>query len=271
MHDKRRVRVDQMNVHGPRLRSGWRSYRRWLVALALAVPLLLTRPLWPVLWQFAQDPAQVEAAVKRLGWFGPLALIFLNALQIVIAPIPGYVVQLAAGFLYGPAWGSLWGALGLMAGASAAFWLARLYGRPLAEKLVGRGRLDKWDNVTHSASVAVWVIMLLGPTGDIPYFLAGLSRVGFGKIIVITAVLRIPSAIVAASAGAGVMLLSWTQLAVLVAVLSAIVVAFLRYQQPLVLWFDRRVRREVDREISLDETNLDADPEMGPAVKQELL
>ena len=35
----------------------------------------------------------------------------LNAVQIVIAPIPGYVLQVAAGFLFGPFWGGVWGIL----------------------------------------------------------------------------------------------------------------------------------------------------------------
>ncbi len=85
-----------------------------------------------------KDPELLEEAIERIGWLGPLALVGLNALQIVVAPIPGYVVPIAAGFLYGPVMGSLWGALGLLLGATIAFWLARQYGRPVAEKLAGR-------------------------------------------------------------------------------------------------------------------------------------
>src|SRR5690242_2918471 len=69
---------------------------RWSVAgIVVLVAIAL---LWsgPHLWQLAQDREALEAWVAQLGWLGPLALITLNALQIVIAPIPGYVVQVAA-------------------------------------------------------------------------------------------------------------------------------------------------------------------------------
>ena len=62
------------------------------------------------------------------GW-GPAALIGINVAQILVAPIPGYVVQAAAGYLYGPLWGGIYGAIGLMIGAMLAMLLARLLGR----------------------------------------------------------------------------------------------------------------------------------------------
>jgi uncharacterized membrane protein YdjX (TVP38/TMEM64 family) len=192
-----------------------------------------------------QNPAALEAWVASLGWLGPLALVAINTLQIVVAPIPGYFVQVAAGFLFGPLWGGVWGSLGLLAGASLAFWLARLFGRPVAERLVGRARLDRWEKVTHSTSTLVWFVMLLGPTGDVPYYLAGLSKVSFAKVLVITAIIRLPSVFVAAAAGAGVMLFSWWQLALIFAVLAGIVLLFLRYQDQLLHWTDRALQRQL--------------------------
>lgn len=248
MQHKRPSSVAQTDAAGPRRLDWFRAYGYWLLLPALALLITIGWRLAPGLITVAQDPALLEEAIQRAGWLGPLALIGLNALQIVVAPIPGYPVPIAAGFLYGPYLGALWGTLGLLAGATVAFWLARWFGRPLAEKLAGKARLDKWETVTHSASLPVWFIMLLGPTGDIPYFLAGLSRVRFAKILVIAAILRTPSIIVAASAGAGVMLLTWWQLVAIAAGLAGILIGFLRYQQPFILWFEGRVHRQVDKE-----------------------
>lgn len=249
MQHKRPSGHDQTDAASPRRLDRFTVYGYWLLLPTLVLLIVVGWRLAPDVVTVFQDPILLEEAIQRVGWLGPLAIIGLNALQIVVAPIPGYPVPIAAGFLYGPYLGALWGAIGLVAGATLAFWLSRWYGRPLAEKLVGKARLDKWETVTHSTSTPVWFIMLLGPTGDIPYFLAGLSRVGFLKILVITAILRIPSIIVAASAGAGVMLLTWWQLVAIITGLAGIVVIFLRYQQPLILWFEGRVHRQVDKEL----------------------
>jgi uncharacterized membrane protein YdjX (TVP38/TMEM64 family) len=222
---------------------------RWLVAGIAA--LIVVALLWfgPYLWQLAQDEKALEAWVANLGWLGPLALITLNAIQIVVAPIPGYVVQVAAGFLFGPIWGGLWASLGLLCGSSLAFWLSRFYGRPLVGRLVGHERLERWEHLTFSDSTLLWFVLLLGPVGDIPYFLAGLARVSFVKIFVITLAVRVPSTWVVAAAGAGVLLLTWWQIALLLAILLGIVLLFFRYQDQLERWSDRYIQRHISRQV----------------------
>ncbi|MBX3013468.1 MAG: TVP38/TMEM64 family protein [Caldilineaceae bacterium] len=215
--------------------------------------LLLHEQQWKALWQAVNDQQQLQAFVDQLGWFGPLALILLNALQIIVAPIPGYIIQAAAGFLYGPFWGGLWAALGQLLGSLAAMKLARLYGRPLVQSLIGAARLTKWEKVTHSESPLLWTVLLLGPTGDAPYHLAGLSRVSFVTILVISLCIRIPSVFVAAAVGAGAVTLPWWQFALLILALSAVIVVFLRYQTPLTAWFDQQVQQRLYREKFSDE------------------
>ena len=240
---------------------------RWLIGLVLITLLLLVGWLAPggqhlaaqlnqfwqgsevqQLWQTINDQQQLQAFVDQLGWVGPIALILLNALQIIVAPVPGYIIQAAAGFLYGPLWGGLWAAIGLFIGSLTAMKLARLYGRPLVQKLVGSGRLTKWEQVTHSDNPLLWTVLLLGPTGDLPFHLAGLSRVSFFTIALITFCIRMPSVFVAAAVGAGAVTLSWWQFSVVVVLLGVLIIVFLRYQQPLTLWFEQQVQQRLYRE-----------------------
>lgn len=224
-------------------------FGKWLVAGIVAIMVIALLWFGPQLWQLAQDQAALESWVAGLGWWGPLALIALNAIQIVIAPIPGYVAQVAAGFLFGPFWGGLWASMGLLIGSTIAFWLARFYGRPLAGRLVGEERLAQWEQIGHSSSTLVWLVLLLGPIGDLPYFLAGLARVSFVKIFVITLVVRVPSAFVVAAAGAGIVLLTWWQIALLLVALLGLLLLFFRYQEQIVRWSDRYVQRRVERKL----------------------
>jgi uncharacterized membrane protein YdjX (TVP38/TMEM64 family) len=180
-----------------------------------------------------------------LGWLGPLALIAINALQIVAAPIPGYVVQAAAGFLFGPFWGGVWGSIGLLTGGMLAMGLTRLYGRPLAERLVGRERLAGWEEATYSDSTLVWGLILLAPVGDVPYFLAGLARVGFLKILVLSLITRVPTVFVVAAAAAGAVILSWWQVFLILAGMLLAFWALTRNRERLATWIDRQVRRRL--------------------------
>jgi uncharacterized membrane protein YdjX (TVP38/TMEM64 family) len=240
----------------------------WLIGFVLALLILSLSvwwmaPDWPQLqqqlkqlWQSLNDQQQLQAFVDHLGWFGPLALILLNALQIIVAPIPGYIIQAAAGFLYGPLWGGIWASLGLFLGSMTAMKLARLYGRPLVQRLVGAGRLAQWEQVTHSDSPLLWTILLLGPTGDVPYHLAGLSRVSFLVIVLITFCIRMPSVFVAAAVGAGVVTFSWWQFALLIVALSLLILLFFRYQEQFTAWFEQQIQQRLFREKVRDEQTL---------------
>lgn len=199
----------------------------------------------PSLWQLLRDKQALAAFVQDLGWFGPVALILFNALQIVVAPIPGYVLQAAAGYLFGPLWGGLWGALGVLAGTMLAMWLARTYGRHFVEHWVGKERMARWEAATHSSNMWLWFLLLLAPTGDLPYFLAGLAGVSYTRIVLLTLVIRIPSVFVLAAVGAGAVSLPGWQMAVILGFLGALLAFGLHNQERLTHWFDRQVQQRI--------------------------
>jgi maltodextrin utilization protein YvdJ len=62
-----------------------------------------------------------------------------------------------------------------------------------------------------------------------------------------------PSVFVAAAVGAGAVTLSWWQFAILVVALAALIVVFLRYQQPLTAWFEQQVQKYLYRTKISDE------------------
>lgn len=231
--------------------TGTRRVRRLplLFGLVLAVPAAIAAVLvimryGPTVWRVLQDEQAIEAFVLRLGWFGPLAFVIINAMQIVIAPIPGYFVQMSAGFLYGPLWGGIWGTLGMMAGAMAAMWLARRFGQPLVRRLVSAERMARWEKVTFSTNTWLWCLLLIGPTGDVPFYLAGLSRVSFVKILGILLVVRMPSVFVSAAAGAGVTLLEWWHAVIILAVVGAVAALVWRYRASFMRRFDSLIDRQ---------------------------
>lgn len=223
----------------------WRRHYLILVGVAFALTGVVLALYGRDLWALLSNEAALEAAIAELGWLGPVALVVLNAAQIVIAPIPGYFMQLAAGYLYGPFWGGIWGSIGLLAGTMLAMWLSRTFGRPLVTRMVGAARLQKWESVTHSDSALLWLVLIFTPTGDLPYFLAGLSHVRYSTVFLLTLLIRVPTTFVVAAAGSGVMLLSGPQLAAAFVFLFAILFLFLRYQDRLNGWIDHQVAQQV--------------------------
>jgi uncharacterized membrane protein YdjX (TVP38/TMEM64 family) len=180
--------------------------RTALVLVALTV-LFLALLHHEAILDLVRDQERLQAWLADLGPLGPLGLIAINAAQVVFAPIPGYFMQIAAGYLYGWLGGAIYGVVGMALGGILAMGLARIFGRPLVIRVVSEKRLARWEQVTHLNALPIWFLLMLGPFGDIPYFIAGLTSLAIWKIVAVAVFVRTPSVVVSAAIGAGI--ISW--------------------------------------------------------------
>lgn len=229
-------------------RLRWQSllyhYRHTLILLGLLVTIVaIAYRYGTVIMLVVGDRVALEIFVQRLGWWGPFALIAANILQIIIAPIPGYMVYVVAGYLFGAWMGGVWGTIGLLLGGMGAMWIGRRLGRPIVQGIIGAETLARWEDVTRSDGALIWGVILLSPIGDVPFLLAGLSRISFKKIFVLTIITRVPAAFIAAAIGSGVLMLSFFQVGLLVIVLAVPMLMLYRYQATLLLWVEKFVRQ----------------------------
>lgn len=218
--------------------------RRVLVAAAVLVAggLLLTR-LWGPITQLTASLAVLRAWVAGLGAFGPVGLIGLQVAQILVAPIPGYPVAVVAGLLFGTFWGGLYSTIGMMLGAALAAGLTRRFGRPLVERLVARGDMRRWEHLVLNDSPWFWFLVVLLPTGEVPYFLAGLSRVSIATFLVGLLAARGPAMfVIAFFAERALEVPTRVLVAASAALLLAAGIVFWRREQ-LAAWTERRLAR----------------------------
>lgn len=118
-------------VRWPSARLGLR-----LVLLAAIVAAAVV-----VIWRGERVEVEIEAGLRQLGVWTPLAFIAAYAL---CAPLgmPGVALTLLGGVLFGPVWGSLWSLLGATVGGSLAFLVARYLAADWARRRLG-GRLER--------------------------------------------------------------------------------------------------------------------------------
>jgi uncharacterized membrane protein YdjX (TVP38/TMEM64 family) len=149
----------------------------WLPWLAGLVVILVLALLWKPFSQVGANPAALRTWMEQMGPLAPLVFFGLNVAQIVVAPIPGYPVQVLGGILFGLIPGSIYTVGGMVAGGTLAAWLGRWLGRPWLEQRLGHDTLSHWGKLAHIDSFWTWWVILLLPLGDLPYFFAGLSRI----------------------------------------------------------------------------------------------
>lgn len=141
------------------------------------------------------DAAALESWVDAAGAAGPLLFMGLYAIATVLF-LPGAVLTLAGGALFGPVWGTLYSLLGATSGAALAFLVARYLAadwvRPrlqgLPARLVEGVEAEGWRFVAFTRLVPLFPFNLLN-------YALGLTRIPFLQYLVATLVFMLPGAI----------------------------------------------------------------------------
>jgi uncharacterized membrane protein YdjX (TVP38/TMEM64 family) len=204
-----------------------------LLALAVAALVIWHKPFV----SFFADKAKVQEFVIRFGPWAPLAAILLHVAQVLLAPIPGQVIDAVNGYLFGAAWGTVYSLIGIIAGSGLAMALARRFGRPWAERLIKRETLERLDSYSWQRGALFFFLVFLFPflPDDVACFLAGLTLMPLPELIVLATIGRLPGILVANFVGANAAALTQTQVAFFIAGLTAIALAFWRYQERIEL------------------------------------
>jgi uncharacterized membrane protein YdjX (TVP38/TMEM64 family) len=142
-----------------------------------------------------ESPKDAADKIRDLGALGPLVVITLIALEVVIAPIPGYVIAIASGYAFGIWWGALYSYLGNIIGTAIAFFISRRYGRPLVEKIIKKKQLIVYDSFFKEKGKPMLWLAYLFPVfpADIISFVTGLSDIKWKDFMIIVSIAYIPN------------------------------------------------------------------------------
>ncbi|MER3449557.1 MAG: hypothetical protein C4315_07245 [Chloroflexota bacterium] len=204
--------------------------------------LVLALVVAPAVLVFLTDEATVRSVVAEAGIWAPALYILLQAAQIVFAPIPGQFITLAAGHIFGPIWGFFYSLIGTALGASAAFWLARLFGRSVVEFLVGADQLAQWERRWRPDRPILWFAILLLPVPDVVFYLAGLTGIPWRSFLVAVLLGRAPGLFLTTAFGYVLGELPWWILILAAAVGLG---GYWLFQKPLAKYRRRFLRRWV--------------------------
>jgi uncharacterized membrane protein YdjX (TVP38/TMEM64 family) len=142
----------------------------------------------------------VEHLRQVLLSYGPWAVLVSAGMmvgQAVIAPLPGNVVTITNGLVFGPFWGSLLSWSTMLAASSVCFLLSRLLGRKFTQRIAGTSleEAERFFRKYGMYAVLIARVMPLVPFDAIS-FGAGLVGVPYTKFITATGIGIIPSILV---------------------------------------------------------------------------
>lgn len=163
---------------------------RWLSGLAL---LGLVTAAWAFRDHF--DASALLAWVESAGAAGPVIFMAIYAAAAVLL-LPGAVVTLAGGALFGPVWGTLWNLSGATLGAALAFMIARHLGADWVAQRAGPRLRSLNEGVSAEGwrFIAFVRLVPLFPFNLLNYAL-GLTRIPLTAYVLASAIFMLPGAL----------------------------------------------------------------------------
>ncbi len=217
-----------------------------LFLLATLVILYLFRAELVALFR---DREVLRRWVEAKGAGGMLAFVGLQALQVVLFVVPGEVVQVAGGYIYGLWGGSVLSLLGITCGAAFNFAVGRLLGRPFVESVFKKERIEAIERLTSTGRAAAGFFLLFvipGIPKDALCYVAGMSRLSLPLFFAVSMVGRLPGILGSSLMGSAAYDGAYGTALVLLAIASVLFFLGLVFRERIELLLARLIHRTRD-------------------------
>jgi uncharacterized membrane protein YdjX (TVP38/TMEM64 family) len=236
---------------------------RWAIVLGVSALLLAgcawlvwtDAPVYRFIVRLYVDKLFLKQTLREWGVLAPVVFMALQALQVIVSPIPGEATGILGGYLFGQWLGLLYSTIGLTLGSVAAFAIGRWLGAHSVRNLVSP---ETWDRlgfiVEAEGAVLCFIIYLIpGLPKDIVCYLFGISPMPLWVFALISGLGRIPGTWVLSAQGAHTAAGDYRQAILVTAMAVAVALPLYYYRHRITRWLQgRNVTRGPDVEGGLD-------------------
>lgn len=207
-----------------------------------ALMVIVVILIWPYIHE-AFEPGGLSRVIDDVRNAGPLGFLILLAMQfmqIVVAFIPGEVVQMAAGMMYGPWLGAAVVLLGCIISSAFVFAVVHRLGAPFVRDMVPTKYLDKFNAFEESGklSIVVFILFLIpAMPKDTFTYLVPLTNMRMRDFLVLSNVGRIPGIVISTYAANGLVDGNITQSIIIFAVVAVIAIVAIVFRDKIMNLF----------------------------------
>jgi uncharacterized membrane protein YdjX (TVP38/TMEM64 family) len=205
----------------------------WLVAADAAIIRFTVR--------LYQDKKFLKETVRAWGWMAPLVFVAIQALQVIISPIPGEITGPVGGALFGVWLGLIYSTIGLTVGTLFCFWVGRKWGEPLVRPWLSEHHWNQMNFILEAEGVIICFILYLIPgfPKDIISYLFGISPMPFWVFAIVSTVGRLPGTWISSYFGAHVAEQQYIYAIAFMAIVFALCLPLYYYRERIIKRFHK--------------------------------
>lgn len=152
--------------------------------------------LFPLLTALKEPESQEKFKnhIQNLGWKGWFTVLTIQVLQIFIAIIPGEIVEILSGVLYGALGGLFICLVGLIIGSTSIYFTVKFFANKYILKYKEKLKNYSFLNNPKKINIYIFILFLIpGLPKDIFIYLIPFLPIKFATFLLISSIARIPS------------------------------------------------------------------------------
>ena len=223
---------------------------RWAIALVVSGLIIgycgwlvwTDAPAHQFLVRLYADKLFLKRTLREWGVLAPVIFIALQALQVVVSPIPGEATGILGGYLFGQWLGLVYSTIGLTLGSIAAFGIGRWLGAHYVRNLVSAETWNRLGFIVEAEGAVLCFILYLIPglPKDIVCYLFGISPMPMWVFALVSGLGRIPGTWVLSAQGAHTAAGDYQQVILISAVAVAVALPLYYYRHRIMTWVQGR-------------------------------
>lgn len=196
-----------------------------ILILIIAAFVTITFTVGKPLIEFVSDTEKFRLWVEAQGFWGRIILIGIMCLQVVVAIIPGEVIEIGAGYVFGSIEGMLLCLAGAALGSAIIFIFTKKFGIKMVEAFVSKDKINSLKFVKNSKKLNFLIFILFfipGTPKDVFTYFVGLTPMKLHTFLIISSIARIPS-VISSTIGGNAIGLKDYKFAIIVFVITTII------------------------------------------------
>ncbi len=182
----------------PKGRAAW-----ILLGVSVIICILTVLGIWATYYYF-ENPQMFREFVEEHYILGILIMFFMFVIQVILALIPGGLLEVACGYAFGSVIGGIIAVAGIMTGSALTLLLVRKFGQKFAELFYTKEKLESISILKDKRkrnALVFFVFFIPGTPKDLLTYVVGLTDMSIPMYLLLTGIARTPAILISTIGG----------------------------------------------------------------------
>lgn len=182
----------------PKGRAAW-----ILLGVSIMICVATVVGIWAT-YHYFEDPQIFRDFVEEHYVLGVFVMLFMFIVQVILALIPGGLLEVACGYAFGSVAGGIIAVAGIMTGSALTMLFVRKFGRKFAELFYSKEKLESISFLKDKKkrNIIVFLVFFIpGTPKDLLTYVVGLTDMSIPLYLLITGIARTPAILISTIGG----------------------------------------------------------------------